>query len=73
MIKKVLSSLATLWVFVPTLLAQQEEIEMADKFIGEGKIYVVIAVVLIIFFIILFYTIRMDKKVSRMEDEVYNR
>lgn len=47
--------------------------EMADKFRGEGKIYVVIAVILIIlagFFVMLF---KLDNKAKRLEQEVEDK
>jgi len=47
--------------------------EMADKFRGEGKIYVVIAVILIIiagFFLLLF---KLDGRVKRLEKEIENK
>lgn len=46
------------------------QVEMADNFRGEGKIYVVIAVILIImagFFYLLF---KLDKRTKRLENEI---
>lgn len=46
------------------------QVEMADNFRGEGKIYVVIAVILIImagFFYLLF---KLDKRTKRLEKEI---
>lgn len=44
--------------------------EMADKFRGEGKIYVVIAVILIILLGFFFLLFKLDKRVDRLEKEV---
>jgi hypothetical protein len=44
-----------------------QEADMADVMRSEGKIYVVLAVVLTIFAGIIFYLIRLDRKISRLE------
>ena len=54
--------------FSGSLLAQNE-IEMADAFRADGKIYVVVAILSIVFTGIVLYLIRLDRKVSRMEKE----
>ncbi|MFP4092092.1 MAG: CcmD family protein [Cyclobacteriaceae bacterium] len=46
------------------------EIEMADAFRAEGKIYVVIAVILLIFAGFIAYVVRIDRKVTRLEKEL---
>lgn len=46
------------------------QVEMADDFRGEGKIYVVIAIMLVIlggFFFLLF---KLDKRAKRLENEI---
>ena len=43
---------------------------MADTMRQEGKIYVVVAVILLIFSGIIVYAVRIDRKVSRLEKEV---
>jgi len=45
----------------------QEPIEMADQFRSDGKIYVVVVVILIILFGLLFYAFRIDKKITNLE------
>jgi CcmD family protein len=42
-------------------------VEMADKFRADGKIYVVVAVVLIILLGLIWYVARLDRKISRYE------
>ena len=49
---------------------QNNQIEMADNFRKEGKIYVVIAVILSIFASTTFYLIRQEKRMNRLESEV---
>ena len=44
-----------------------QEIEMADTMRSEGKIYVVVAVVLIILLGLLGYTTHIDRKLSKLE------
>ena len=44
-----------------------EKVDMADAMRSNGKIYVVIAVILTIFAGIIIYLIRLDKKMSRLE------
>jgi CcmD family protein len=50
-----------------------ESVPMADKFREDGKIYVVVAVVLIIFLGMLFYIFTLEKKISRIEKEINSK
>ena len=54
------------------LFAQQPSstVEMADTFRSNGKIYVVVAVMLTIFAGIILYLVRLDRKVSKLEKEI---
>ncbi|MCE2734778.1 MAG: hypothetical protein LW821_15595 [Flammeovirgaceae bacterium] len=52
-----------------TLHAQTTEVEMADAFRADGKIYVVVAMVLIILAGFFVYLILVDRKLSRIEKE----
>ena len=53
------------------LLAAQEKtnVEMADTMRSNGKIYVVVAVILTIFAGIIIYLVRLDRKLSRLEKD----
>lgn len=51
------------------LFTQAQEIEMADQMRAEGKIYVVIAVLLVILIGLILYLIRIDRKLSKLEKE----
>lgn len=61
--------LSILLLFLPFLMKAQE-IEMADQMRANGKIYVVVAVLLIILLGLLFYLISMDRKINRLEKEI---
>ena len=47
-----------------------EPVQMADKFRADGKIYVVIIVVMIILLGLIGYVVRLDRKISRFEKEL---
>lgn len=49
------------------------QVEMADDFRGEGKIYVVIAVILTLLIGFFYLLWRLDKKSKRLEQEVTQR
>jgi len=49
--------------------AQESGVEMADTMRSNGKIYVVVAVILTIFAGIIIYLVRLDRKISRFERE----
>lgn len=51
-------------------LAQGREVEMADALRADGKIYVVVLVVGIIFAGIVIYLIWIDRKLRRLEKEM---
>ena len=66
MIKKASLVLASL-LLSGVLWAQDETVEMADNMRKNGKIYVVVAVVLTILIGLFLYLIRLDKKISNIE------
>lgn len=47
-----------------------QEVEMADAMRQNGKIYVVVTVIFIIFAGITFYIYRLDKKISALEKDI---
>ena len=51
----------------------QEAPEMADSFRQDGKIYVVTAVIAIIFVAIVAYLVVIDRKVKKLEDDIKNK
>jgi len=72
-IKKSMLSFVVL-LFSLALMAQEtDEIEMAEQMMASGKIYVVIAVLLLIFLGIVVYLISLDRKIGKLEKEVDNK
>jgi CcmD family protein len=55
---------------LPTLLTAQEQVEMADTMRSEGKIYVVVAISLVIFFGLIAYLVMLDRRVSKIEKQI---
>lgn len=58
-------------IFVISLLigstVQAQAVEMADTMRSEGKIYVVVAIILVVLTGLLLYLFLLDKKVGKME------
>jgi CcmD family protein len=50
--------------------AGAQKVEMADRFRADGKIYVVIAVVLIILSGLFVYVTSLDRKINKLEKEI---
>jgi len=63
--------LLTLLLFVQNAFAQEgaSTVEMADQMRADGKIYVVVGVLLVILIGLFFYLIRLDGKIGRIEKE----
>ena len=67
MLRKLLLLLTFLFPFIALA---QSDVEMADNFRSDGKIYVVIAVITVIFIGLIIYIISIDRKVSRLEKKL---
>lgn len=70
LLKKIFVLLAVL--FTGLLLQAQDgskKVEMADLMRSNGKIYVVVAVMLTILAGLIFYIVRLDRKISRLEKD----
>jgi len=50
--------------------ASATDIEMADRLRADGKIYIVVACVLVVLAGMIFYLISLDKKVSNLERQI---
>jgi len=61
--RKILMLLAA----VLMLNVSAQDVEMADTFRGEGKIYVVVGVMLILLIGLFVYLIRIERKVKKLE------
>jgi len=59
-----------LTIFSTSGFAQDKKVEMADLMRSNGRIYVVVAVVLTILAGLIIYLIRLDKKITRLEKEL---
>lgn len=62
--KKIVAFLA---VLIPFMSRAQQDVEMADTMRSEGKIYVVVAIALLILFGLFAYLFLLDRKVGRIE------
>ena len=56
-------------VMVEANTAASQQLERADRMRQDGKIYVVVACVLVVLAGMIFYLVSIDKKVSRLEKE----
>jgi CcmD family protein len=66
--KKALSSVSLFFLPISFLFAQQD----TDFMRSMGKMYVVVAVILAIFIGIIIYLIRLDRKLTKLEDQIKN-
>jgi hypothetical protein len=66
--------LLSFWFFSLVAYAQDsaavKKVEMADRLRADGKIYVVIAVLIVILLGLILYVTRLDRKISRLEKEI---
>lgn len=67
--KTALITFLLFWGITPTWLLAQS-IEMADTLRSEGKIYVVVAIVLVIFAGLIGYLFLLDRKITRIEKKL---
>ncbi len=67
--KKAASTIAMLLLPFTILLAQEQD---TDFMRSMGKMYVVVAVIVAIFLGIIIYLIYLDKKLTKLEDQIKN-
>ena len=67
------SILAIALVFIAGITNAQSEVEMADGMRSEGKIYVVVGIILIILTGLVVYLVTLDRKVKRLESLLGDR
>jgi CcmD family protein len=76
MYKKIYASLLLLPALTLGLVARAQDgtgdkpVEMADRMRADGKIYIVVAVLVTIFLGLIVYVARLDRKISRLEKEI---
>jgi uncharacterized membrane protein (DUF485 family) len=68
MIKRTLLSLLSFFICLTIFAQDSSAVPMADELRRNGKIYVVVAVILTIFIGIILYLIRLDRKISKLEN-----
>jgi hypothetical protein len=66
--KLIKNLLAFLLLFVSVIANAQADVEMADGMRSEGKIYVVVGIILIILSGLVVYLITLDRKVKKLEN-----
>ncbi|MBM3412166.1 MAG: CcmD family protein [Bacteroidetes bacterium] len=66
--KKLFPLAAIFLLFTQPLLSQAPKYEMAQLMRSDGRIYVVIAVMLAILAGLILYLIRLDRKIAKMEN-----
>ncbi len=71
--KKIKYVLALIGLLLLTVInhaqADGNKVEMADTMRSNGRIYVVVAVVVVILIGLVLYLVRLDKKITRLEKE----
>lgn len=70
--KKITAFLLLLLFSASNLLAQPGDVEMADAMRSNGKIFVVVGVIAIVFTGIVIYLVSIDRKVSKLEKKIKN-
>lgn len=66
--KNISKLLLTLFTGSITLMAQAQPVEMADTMRSEGKIYVVVGIVLIVLAGLIAYLFMLDRRVKKLEN-----
>ena len=64
--------LALITLLISSFVAKAQDLQMAETMRSEGKIYVVIAVLCVILLGLILYLISIDRKVSKLEKEIYS-
>ena len=66
---KKITLLLVIMMISMVIFGQDKKVEMADKMRDDGRIYVVVAVVLTILIGLILYVVRLDKKMTKLEKE----
>ena len=62
--------LLLLFTLISFLTSAQQEVEMADGMRSEGKIYVVVSIILVILIGLFYFLFRMDRKINSLEKKL---
>lgn len=68
--KRLVNLIAGALILLTSNLQAQQEVEMADTMRSEGKIYVIVAIVLIVLTGLIVYLFLMDRKLKKIEDNL---
>ena len=69
--KKIVKGILCLVLAMVSIIVQaQPEVEMADTMRAEGKIYVVVGIILIVLAGLITYLLLLDKKVTKLENRL---
>ena len=68
--KRMLLACLLLFFHLAVLAQEKEEVEMADAMRQNGRIYVVVAVVITIFIGLIIYLVRLDRKITNLEKTI---
>lgn len=68
-LRPLLALIGSLLLTILCYAQEGEKVEMADMMRSNGRIYVVVAVVVLILVGLFLYLVRLDKKITRMEKE----
>ena len=68
---KFIKTIVAFFIMAPVF--GQNQVEMADNLRSEGKIYVVVAIVLIVLAGLIFYLFLLDKKIKKLEKLVSDK
>lgn len=71
--KLIKTILAIAFALVSLIANAQAEVEMADGMRSQGKIYVVVGIILIILTGLVVYLVTLDRKVKKLENLLNNR
>ncbi|HLT71389.1 MAG TPA: hypothetical protein VKZ75_01995 [Cyclobacteriaceae bacterium] len=66
-------ALAIILLLTGQLARAQEQVEMADAMRANGKIYVIVGIVVIILAGMVAYLFLLDRKITRLENEVESK
>jgi CcmD family protein len=69
MIPRILLLLGSLLAAIVSVAQNNDQPQMADVMRSNGKIYVVVAVLVIILLGLVLYLVRLDRKISKLEKE----
>ena len=70
MIRRIICLSTLLFIQLIVMAQDKPKIEMADTMRSNGKIYVVVAVVLTILAMLIIYLLRIDRKISKLEKNI---